>query len=124
MKRELLARVLSVDANGQVQVLFTENIIPKDTKDLKIVDEALVVTVMKFDEETQEYSIPVGFAWTCTKFKDRGMDIKLTFDSPASVSTTNHLDKVFVHFKNEMTFMTLKDFINIEPDYKISGEIP
>ena len=38
VRRQLLAKVLSVDANGLVKVIFTENIIPKETKDLKIVD--------------------------------------------------------------------------------------
>ena len=52
------------------------------------------------------------------------MEIKIFFDEPKSVSTTNNLDKVYVRFKNEMTFMTLADFINIEPDYEISEEIP
>ena len=52
------------------------------------------------------------------------MEIKMTFDDPASVSTTNNFDKVYVRFKNEQTFMTLVDFINIEPDYEISEEIP
>ena len=61
VRRELLAKVLSVDANGLVKVFFTENIIPKETKDLFIVDEALVVVVMKFDEDKEEYSMPVGF---------------------------------------------------------------
>ena len=103
--------------------MFTESIISKETKDLAIVDEALVVMVMKFDEDKEEYSIPVGFKWTCTKLKDRDMEIKMTFDNPASVSTTNKLDKIYVRFKNEMTFMTVADFINIEPDYEISGEI-
>ena len=116
--------MLSVDAKGLVKVFFTENIIPKETKDLAIVDEALDVMVMKFDVEKQEYSIPVGFKWTCTKLKDRNMEIKITFDDPASVSTTNNLDKVYVRFKNEIIFMTLVDFIEIEPDYEISGEIP
>ena len=53
--------MLSVDANGLVKDLFTENIISKEKKDLNIVDEALVVMVMKFDEDKNEYSIPVGF---------------------------------------------------------------
>ena len=48
----------------------------------------------------------------------------MTFDDPASVSTTNKLDKIYVRFKNEMIFITVADFINIEPDYEISGEIP
>ena len=61
VRRELLAKVLSVDANGLVKVLFTENIIPKEKKDLNIVDQALIVMVMKFDEDKDEYSIPVGF---------------------------------------------------------------
>ena len=52
------------------------------------------------------------------------MEIKITFDEPKSVSITNNLDKVYVRFKNEMTFMTVIDFINIEPDYEISEEIP
>lgn len=38
VKRELLARVFSVGANGVVKVLFTESIISKETKDLLIVD--------------------------------------------------------------------------------------
>ena len=61
---------------------------------------------MKFDEEKEKYSIPMGFKWTCTKLKDRNMDIQMTFEDPANVSTTNNLDKVYVRFKNEITFMT------------------
>jgi hypothetical protein len=30
----------------------------------------------------------------------------MTFEDPASVSITNNLDKVYVRFKNEITFMT------------------
>ena len=65
VKRELLARVFSVSANGLVKVLFTESIISKETKDLLIIDQALSVIVMKFDEEKGKYSIPVGIKWTC-----------------------------------------------------------
>ena len=93
--------MLSVDANGLVKILFTDNIISLATKDLSIVDKALAVTAMKFDEEKQDFSISVEFEWTCTKFKDRDLEIKMTFDNPASVSTTKNLDKVYVRFKNE-----------------------
>ena len=58
--------MLSANANGLMQILFTENIIPREQKDLFIVDEALVVIVMKFDEEKETYSIPVAFKWAST----------------------------------------------------------
>ena len=53
--------MLSVDANGLVKILFTDNIISLETKDLSIVDKSLAVTAMKFDEEKQDFSISVEF---------------------------------------------------------------
>jgi hypothetical protein len=79
---------------------------------------------MKFDEEKEAFSIPVGLKWTFIRLKDKVMEIKITFEEPGSVSITSKFDKVFVRFKNEIIFMTEKDLINIEPDYEISGEIP
>lgn len=55
----------------------------------------------------------------CTKFNKDELHIKLKFDSPKVISTTEKKDRLFVEFINELYFRTEKDFILIEPFYQI-----
>jgi hypothetical protein len=57
--------------------------------------------------------------YECTKLNKDELHFKLKFDQPSQISTREKQDRLFVEFVDEKKFSTEKDFIWIEPFYKI-----
>lgn len=65
------------------------------------------------------YELPIKMTHECTKLNKDELQMKLKFDQPQQISTADKPDRLFIEFINELKFRSEKDFILIEPFYKI-----
>lgn len=121
--RLLTARFVETTASGLAVIKFSEAIIPQDKNSLDKIDKALKVEAFKFDEVRQAFSTVLPLGSRCARYSDDTLELQLTFDDPLSVSTGPLPDRLVVSFIDERLFMTVSDFVTIEPYFIVAGNI-
>jgi hypothetical protein len=121
---KLTARFESISTTGLVQIRFSEQIIPAESKALEKVTDALILNVYVYDYDSGEYKQSAQqLKYVCVKLDGIIMLLQVTFNSPELLSLGKVKDQLWVVFANPSLFMTENGFTKIDQDYRVVGTI-